>query len=79
MVLGSNLAPDLWLQRLSVCLSVCASGSGSKKERQVSEVLTLMLQALQSISSSETLPASRVLVSPATTLVQVDPIRGGGD
>ncbi|XP_039455953.1 telomere-associated protein RIF1 isoform X3 [Oreochromis aureus] len=36
--------------------------SGNKKERQGSEVLTLMLQALQSIIASESLPADRVLV-----------------
>uniref|UniRef100_A0A3P9D144 Replication timing regulatory factor 1 n=1 Tax=Maylandia zebra TaxID=106582 RepID=A0A3P9D144_9CICH len=36
--------------------------SGNKKERQGSEVLTLMLQALQSIITSESLPADRVLV-----------------
>lgn len=36
--------------------------SGSKKDRQGCEVLTQMLQALQSIVSSEVLPADRVLV-----------------
>lgn len=36
--------------------------AGNKKERQGSEVLTLLLQALQSIVSSETLPAPRALV-----------------
>ncbi|XP_030613857.1 telomere-associated protein RIF1 isoform X4 [Archocentrus centrarchus] len=36
--------------------------SGSKKDRQGSEVLTLMLQALQSIITSEALRADRVLV-----------------
>ncbi|KAM7406970.1 hypothetical protein PAMA_002938 [Pampus argenteus] len=36
--------------------------SGSKKDRQGCEVLTLMLQALQSIVASEALPADRVLV-----------------
>ncbi|XP_029936287.1 telomere-associated protein RIF1 isoform X3 [Myripristis murdjan] len=35
---------------------------GSKKDRQGCEVLTLTLQALQSIVSSEALPADRVLV-----------------
>uniref|UniRef100_A0A3Q1JJZ7 Telomere-associated protein Rif1 N-terminal domain-containing protein n=1 Tax=Anabas testudineus TaxID=64144 RepID=A0A3Q1JJZ7_ANATE len=35
--------------------------SGSKKDRQGCEVLTLMLQALQSIVTSEALPAARVL------------------
>uniref|UniRef100_A0A8C4DSJ7 Replication timing regulatory factor 1 n=1 Tax=Dicentrarchus labrax TaxID=13489 RepID=A0A8C4DSJ7_DICLA len=36
--------------------------SGSKKDRQGCEVLTLMLQALQSIVTSEALPADKVLV-----------------
>uniref|UniRef100_A0A673B0R2 Replication timing regulatory factor 1 n=1 Tax=Sphaeramia orbicularis TaxID=375764 RepID=A0A673B0R2_9TELE len=36
--------------------------SGNKKDRQGCEVLTLMLQALQSIVMSEALPADRVLV-----------------
>ncbi|XP_041857632.1 telomere-associated protein RIF1 isoform X2 [Melanotaenia boesemani] len=36
--------------------------SGGKKDRQGCEVLTLMLQALQSIVSSEVLPADRVLL-----------------
>uniref|UniRef100_A0A8D0A7A4 Replication timing regulatory factor 1 n=1 Tax=Sander lucioperca TaxID=283035 RepID=A0A8D0A7A4_SANLU len=36
--------------------------SGSKKDRQGSEVLTLMLQALQSIVTSEALPADKVLI-----------------
>ncbi|XP_047671293.1 telomere-associated protein RIF1 isoform X2 [Tachysurus fulvidraco] len=35
--------------------------AGNKKERQGSEVLTLLLQALQSIVSSEALPAPRAL------------------
>uniref|UniRef100_A0A8D0AB96 Replication timing regulatory factor 1 n=1 Tax=Sander lucioperca TaxID=283035 RepID=A0A8D0AB96_SANLU len=35
---------------------------GSKKDRQGSEVLTLMLQALQSIVTSEALPADKVLI-----------------
>ncbi|XP_028992659.1 telomere-associated protein RIF1 isoform X2 [Betta splendens] len=35
--------------------------SGTKKDRQGCEVLTLMLQALQSIVTSEALPAARVL------------------
>uniref|UniRef100_A0A3B4CIH5 Telomere-associated protein Rif1 N-terminal domain-containing protein n=1 Tax=Pygocentrus nattereri TaxID=42514 RepID=A0A3B4CIH5_PYGNA len=35
--------------------------AGNKKERQGSEVLTLLLQALQSILSSEALPAPRAL------------------
>ncbi|XP_037543063.1 telomere-associated protein RIF1 [Nematolebias whitei] len=36
--------------------------SGSKKDRQGCEALTLMLQALQSVDESEGLPADRVLV-----------------
>ncbi|XP_054471187.1 telomere-associated protein RIF1 isoform X3 [Anoplopoma fimbria] len=36
--------------------------SGSKKDRQGGEVLTLMLQALQSIVASEALPADKVLI-----------------
>ncbi|XP_034741016.1 telomere-associated protein RIF1 isoform X2 [Etheostoma cragini] len=36
--------------------------SGSKKDRHGSEVLTLMLQALQSIVTSEALPADKVLI-----------------
>ncbi|XP_012715413.2 telomere-associated protein RIF1 isoform X2 [Fundulus heteroclitus] len=36
--------------------------SGTKKERQGSEVLTMVLQALQSIVVSEALPADRVLI-----------------
>lgn len=41
---------------------------GSKKDRHGSEVLTLMLQALQSIVSSKALPADRVLVNPKLPL-----------
>lgn len=41
---------------------MCSVSAGSKKERQGCEVLTLMLQALQSIVSSEALPADKVLV-----------------
>ncbi|XP_076602965.1 telomere-associated protein RIF1 isoform X2 [Chaetodon auriga] len=36
--------------------------SGSKKDRQGCEVLTLMLQALQSIVTSEAVPADKVLI-----------------
>ena len=56
-----TLAPELWLRRACVSLPF-VSGSSSKKERQGSEVLTLMLQALQTIAASEALPPSRVLV-----------------
>lgn len=40
--------------------------AGNKKERQGSEVLTLLLQALQSIVSSEALPAPQALVNHLT-------------
>lgn len=46
----------------SLLNNTCALSLGNKKERQGSEVLTLMLQALQSIIASESLPADRVLV-----------------
>lgn len=42
----------------------CSLSVGSKKDRQGCDVLTLMLQALQSIVASEALPAARVLVRP---------------
>ncbi|XP_066542448.1 telomere-associated protein RIF1 isoform X2 [Hoplias malabaricus] len=42
-------------------VSAAIESAGSKKERQGSEVLTLLLQALQSILSSEALPASRAM------------------
>ncbi|PWA19442.1 hypothetical protein CCH79_00017181 [Gambusia affinis] len=45
-------------------VSLTIESAGSKKERQGSECLTLMLQALQSVVSSEALPADRVLVRP---------------
>ncbi|XP_054915867.1 telomere-associated protein RIF1 isoform X2 [Poeciliopsis prolifica] len=47
--------------------------SGSKKERQGSECLTLMLQALQSVVSSEVLPADRVLVLFEATVKGLPP------
>uniref|UniRef100_A0A3P9D0A1 Replication timing regulatory factor 1 n=1 Tax=Maylandia zebra TaxID=106582 RepID=A0A3P9D0A1_9CICH len=43
-------------------INIGKDAPGNKKERQGSEVLTLMLQALQSIITSESLPADRVLV-----------------
>uniref|UniRef100_A0A3Q1KE44 Telomere-associated protein Rif1 N-terminal domain-containing protein n=1 Tax=Anabas testudineus TaxID=64144 RepID=A0A3Q1KE44_ANATE len=55
------------VQQLSICLnlhcpiSALVPSVGSKKDRQGCEVLTLMLQALQSIVTSEALPAARVL------------------
>uniref|UniRef100_A0A674N161 Replication timing regulatory factor 1 n=1 Tax=Takifugu rubripes TaxID=31033 RepID=A0A674N161_TAKRU len=42
--------------------------SGNKKDRHGSEVLTLMLQALQSIVTSNALPADRVLILFETTV-----------
>ncbi|KAM3862259.1 telomere-associated protein RIF1 [Diretmus argenteus] len=59
-------APDsllglIWKSLVSFVNSTIESG-GSKKDRPGCEVLTLMLQALQSIVSSEALPADRVLV-----------------
>uniref|UniRef100_A0A8C5B4S5 Replication timing regulatory factor 1 n=1 Tax=Gadus morhua TaxID=8049 RepID=A0A8C5B4S5_GADMO len=50
-----------------------APGSSSKKERQGSEVLTLMLQALQTIAASEALPPSRVLVLLEITVKAIHP------
>lgn len=41
---------------------------GSKKDRHGCEVLTLMLQALQSIINSEALPAAKVLVRLSKTI-----------
>uniref|UniRef100_M3ZE66 Replication timing regulatory factor 1 n=1 Tax=Xiphophorus maculatus TaxID=8083 RepID=M3ZE66_XIPMA len=49
------------------------TGAGSKKERQGSECLTLMLQALQSVVSSEALPADRVLVLLEATVKGLPP------
>uniref|UniRef100_A0A3Q1JEE4 Telomere-associated protein Rif1 N-terminal domain-containing protein n=1 Tax=Anabas testudineus TaxID=64144 RepID=A0A3Q1JEE4_ANATE len=42
-------------------INIGKEAPGSKKDRQGCEVLTLMLQALQSIVTSEALPAARVL------------------
>ncbi|XP_054643055.1 telomere-associated protein RIF1 isoform X2 [Dunckerocampus dactyliophorus] len=47
--------------------------SGSKKDRQGSEVLTLMLQALQSIIHSGALPADKVLVLFEGTVKGISP------
>lgn len=48
------------------CASLCflSLPGGNKKDRHGCEVLTLMLQALQSIVTSEALTADRVLVNP---------------
>lgn len=43
-------------------VNLSIESGGSKKDRQGCEVLTLMLQALQGIVTSEALPADRVLV-----------------
>ncbi|XP_074550421.1 telomere-associated protein RIF1 isoform X2 [Halichoeres trimaculatus] len=58
-------APDsllvvLWTNLVRF-VSCTIESVGSKKDRQGCEVLTLMLQALQSIVSSEALPADKVL------------------
>ncbi|AWP13620.1 putative telomere-associated protein RIF1 [Scophthalmus maximus] len=60
-------APDsllgvLWTSLVRLVNMTIESGGSSKKDRQGCEVLTLMLQALQSIVASEALPADRVLV-----------------
>lgn len=70
---------DLVLGTLNVLLSVFVDSfiyffppslsGGSKKDRHGCEVLTLMLEALQSIVSSEALPAHRVLVNPKLHLI----------
>ncbi|XP_073329575.1 telomere-associated protein RIF1 [Pagrus major] len=58
-------APGSLLAVLWTSLVRCVNStieSGSKKDRQGCEVLTLMLQALQSIVTSEALPADKVLI-----------------
>ncbi|XP_036965197.1 telomere-associated protein RIF1 [Acanthopagrus latus] len=58
-------APGSLLAILWTSLVRCVNStieSGSKKDRQGCEVLTLMLQALQSIVTSEALPADKVLI-----------------
>ncbi|KAF0026916.1 hypothetical protein F2P81_021653 [Scophthalmus maximus] len=60
-------APDsllgvIWTSVVRLVNMTIESGGSSKKDRQGCEVLTLMLQALQSIVASEALPADRVLV-----------------
>uniref|UniRef100_A0A8C9VF83 Replication timing regulatory factor 1 n=1 Tax=Scleropages formosus TaxID=113540 RepID=A0A8C9VF83_SCLFO len=64
-------APDSLLSLIwknLVGLFVCAPPAGNKKDRQGSEMLTLLLQALQSIVSSESLPALRTLGLLETTV-----------
>lgn len=59
----SSIQSDMFSLHLSFCLLMSLIWSaGSKKDRQGGEVLTLMLQALQSIVTSEALPADKVLV-----------------
>uniref|UniRef100_A0A8B9KYZ9 Telomere-associated protein Rif1 N-terminal domain-containing protein n=1 Tax=Astyanax mexicanus TaxID=7994 RepID=A0A8B9KYZ9_ASTMX len=61
MAVGKD-APDVLLSKLSsVFCWFPTLTAGNKKERQGSEVLTHLLQALQSILSSEALPAPRAL------------------
>ncbi|XP_044071560.1 telomere-associated protein RIF1 isoform X2 [Siniperca chuatsi] len=58
-------APDSLLALIWTSLVRCVNltiESGSKKDRQGCEVLTLMLQALQSIVTSEAVPADKVLI-----------------
>uniref|UniRef100_A0A8C5BVZ6 Replication timing regulatory factor 1 n=1 Tax=Gadus morhua TaxID=8049 RepID=A0A8C5BVZ6_GADMO len=69
-------APDpllvlIWRSLVSLVSSTV--DSGNKKERQGSEVLTLMLQALQTIAASEALPPSRVLVLLEITVKAIHP------
>lgn len=53
---------------------LCWLAGGSKKDRQGCEVLTLMLQTLQGIVTSEALPADRVLVRQFVNLRHDDEI-----
>ncbi|KAI3355998.1 hypothetical protein L3Q82_017269 [Scortum barcoo] len=59
-------APDALLTLIWTSLvrlvNLTIESVGSKKDRQGCEVLTLMLQALQSIVTSEALPADKVLI-----------------
>ncbi|XP_059895714.1 telomere-associated protein RIF1 isoform X2 [Gadus macrocephalus] len=71
-------APDpllvlIWRSLVSLVSSTVDSGSSGKKERQGSEVLTLMLQALQTIAASEALPPSKVLVLLEITVKGIHP------
>uniref|UniRef100_A0A8C4DQ08 Replication timing regulatory factor 1 n=1 Tax=Dicentrarchus labrax TaxID=13489 RepID=A0A8C4DQ08_DICLA len=54
-------------------LNVGKDAPGSKKDRQGCEVLTLMLQALQSIVTSEALPADKVLILFEATAKGIPP------
>ncbi|KAL4635539.1 telomere-associated protein RIF1 isoform X1 [Arapaima gigas] len=58
-------APDILLnliwKNLIGLVTTAVETAGSKKERQGSEMLTLLLQALQSIVTSEALPASHTM------------------
>eukprot|EP00066_Takifugu_rubripes_P016598 XP_011605864.1 PREDICTED: telomere-associated protein RIF1 [Takifugu rubripes] len=62
-----SLLTVLWTTLVHFVNSTIESG-GSKKDRHGSEVLTLMLQALQSIVTSNALPADRVLILFETTV-----------
>uniref|UniRef100_A0A8C7D049 Replication timing regulatory factor 1 n=1 Tax=Oncorhynchus kisutch TaxID=8019 RepID=A0A8C7D049_ONCKI len=57
---GTYLMLSLFVSHPVPCTCVTVT-AGNKKDRQGSEVLTLLLQALQSIISSEALPANRAL------------------
>ncbi|XP_072253639.1 telomere-associated protein RIF1 [Leuresthes tenuis] len=56
-----SLLAVLWTHLVRF-VSLTIESAGSKKDRQGCEALTLMLKALQSIVTSEALPADRVLV-----------------
>lgn len=70
-----SLLTAIWRSLVSLVSAAVesASGSISKKERQGHEVLTLTLQALQDIVSSEALPASRVLLLFEITVKGIPP------
>lgn len=72
-----NEAPDsllvlIWRSLVSFVSSTIESAD-VRKERQGSEALTLMFQALQSIVSSEAVSANRVLVLVETTVKGIPP------
>uniref|UniRef100_A0A7N5ZWZ4 Telomere-associated protein Rif1 N-terminal domain-containing protein n=1 Tax=Anabas testudineus TaxID=64144 RepID=A0A7N5ZWZ4_ANATE len=60
-------APDSLLAVIPI--SALVPSVGSKKDRQGCEVLTLMLQALQSIVTSEALPAARTLFEATVKVI----------
>lgn len=61
---------SLSLHLIFLCGSFFFFTAGNKKERQGSEVLTLLLQALQAIVSSEALPAPRALVNHLASQIE---------